>query len=57
MVPRLPTLNKTLKLTSKVSLLLPTESLSTLIKKKPYCKMVPTKEAKLKKKIDSNIGE
>ena len=39
------------------SLLPPTESLNTLVKKKLYYIMVPTKEAKLKKKIDSNIGE
>ena len=31
--------------------------LSTLVKKKPYYKMVPIKEAKLKKKINSNVGE
>ena len=35
----------------------PTELSSTLVKKKPHYKMVPTKEAKLKKKINSNIGE
>jgi len=39
------------------SLLLPTESLNTLAKKKLYYKMVFIKEAKLKKKINSNIGE
>ena len=39
------------------SLLPPTESLNTLVKKKPHYITVPTKEAKLKKKIDSNIGE
>ena len=39
------------------SLLLPIKSLNTLVKKKPYYIMVPTKEAELKKKIDSNIGE
>ena len=31
--------------------------LSTLANKKPYYKMVPTKEAELKKKINSNIKE
>ena len=30
---------------------------STLVKKKPYYKIVPTKKAEPKKKIDSNIGE
>ena len=33
------------------------KSLNTLVKKKPYYKMVPIKEAKLKKKINSNVGE
>jgi hypothetical protein len=32
-------------------------SLNTLVKKKPYCIIVPTKEAKLKKNIIGNIGE
>ena len=41
----------------KKSLLLPIKSLSTLAKKKPYYIIVPTKEAKLKKKINSNVGE
>jgi len=41
----------------KESLSLPIESLNTLVKKKPYYKMVPIKEAKLKKKINSNIRE
>jgi hypothetical protein len=41
----------------KESLLLPAESSSTLVKKKLYYKIVPTKEAELKKKINSNIGE
>jgi len=41
----------------KKSLLLPTESLNTLVKKKLYYKIVPIKEAKLKKKINSNIRE
>ena len=35
----------------------PIEILSTLVKKKPYYKMVPTKKAKPKKKIDGNIKE
>jgi len=39
------------------SLSLPVESLNTLAKKKLYYKMVPIKEAKLKKKINGNIGE
>ena len=38
-------------------MLLLTKLLSILIKKKPYYKMVPTKKAKLKKKINSNIRE
>ena len=38
------------------SLSLPIELSSTSVKK-PYYKIVPTKEAKLKKKINSNIGE
>ena len=53
----LPTLNKILELSSKVSLLPLIKSSSTLIKKKPHYKIVPTKEAKLKKKINSNIGK
>ena len=40
-----------------MSLLPPIKLLSTLVKKKPHYKMVFTKKAKLKKKIDSNIGE
>ena len=39
------------------SLSLPIKSLNTLAKKKPYYKMVSIEEAKLKKKINSNIGE
>jgi len=39
------------------SLSLPIESLNTLAKKKLYYEMVPIKEAKLKKKINSNIRE
>ena len=40
-----------------MSLLLYTELLSTLVKKKPHYEMVFTEEAKLKKKIDGNIRE
>ena len=36
---------------------MPTALLSTLVKKKPYYKIVFTKEAKPKKKINSNIKE
>ena len=53
----LPTLNKTPKLSSKVSLSLLIELSSTLVKKKLYYKIVPTKETKPKKKINSNIRE
>ena len=35
----------------------PAESSNTLVKKKPHYIIVLTKEAKLKKKINSNIGE
>ena len=38
-----------------MSLSPPTESLSTLVKKKPHYKIVPTKKTKPKKKINSNI--
>ena len=38
-----------------MSLLPPIELLSTLVKKKPHYKMVFTKKAELKKKINSNI--
>ena len=41
----------------KESLSLPIEFLNTLVKKKPYYKMVFIKEAELKKKINSNVGE
>ena len=41
----------------KESLLLLVEVLNTLVKKKPYYKLVFIKKAKLKKKINSNIGE
>ena len=40
-----------------MSPLQPTELSSTLVKKKLYYKLVPTKEAELKKKINSNVGE
>ena len=40
-----------------MSLLPPTELSSTLVKKKPYYKIVFTKEAKPKKKINGDIGE
>ena len=40
-----------------MSLLLPVESSSTSVKKKPYYEMVPLKEAKPKKKINSDIRE
>ena len=56
LISGLPTLDKTPELSSKESLLLPIESLSTLAKKSHYM-MVPIKEAKPKKKINSNIGE
>ena len=55
LAPGLPTLDKTLKLTFRAFLLPPTELLSILVKKKLYYKIVPTKEAKLKKKINGNI--
>ena len=35
----------------------PAKSLNTLVKKKPHYITVPAKEAKLKKKINSNIGK
>ena len=35
----------------------PVESLNTLVKKKPHYITVLAKEAKLKKKINSNVGE
>ena len=67
LVLKLPTLNKIIKLISRVFLLLPIDlgkSLlpsikftSTLVKKNPHYIIVPTKEAKLKKKINGNIGE
>ena len=55
--PGLLTLDKIPELSFRESLLPPIKSLSTLVKKKPYYKMVSTKEAKPKKKINSNIGE
>jgi hypothetical protein len=39
------------------SLLLFIELSSTLVKKKLYYKIISTEEAKLKKKINGNIGE
>ena len=51
------TLDKILKLNFKMSLLPPVKLLSTLVKKKPHYIIVFTEEARLKKKIDSNIGE
>ena len=54
---RLSILDKPLELSFRVSLLLPIKLLSTLVKKKPHYKMVFTKEAEPKKKINSNIGE
>ena len=50
------TLDKTPKLNFRESLSPPIESLSTLAKKLHYI-MVPAKEAKPKKKINSNIEE
>jgi hypothetical protein len=35
----------------------PAELSSTLVKKKPHYKIVPTEEAEPKKKINGNIGE
>ena len=49
--------DKTLELIFKESLSLLVKSLSSSVKKKLYYKMVFTKEAKPKKKIDGNIGE
>ena len=57
LTPGLSTLEKTPKPIFRASLLLPTKSSSTLIKKKPHYKIVPTEEAKPKKKINRNIGE
>ena len=53
----LSTSDKTLELSSRVSLLPPAELSSTLVKKKPHYEIVPTKEAKPKKKINGDIGE
>ena len=36
---------------------LPIKLLNTLVKKKPHYIIVPTKEAELKRKINSDIGE
>ena len=57
LAPGLPTLDKTLELIFKLSLSPPTKLSSTLVKKKLYYKMVSTKEAEPKKKINSNIGK
>ena len=57
LIPGLPTLDKIPKLSSRASLLLPAELLSTLVKKKPHYEMVPTEEAEPKKKINRNIEE
>ena len=67
LAPGLLTPDKTPELNYRAPLLLPIdigesplppiESLNTLIKKKLYHIMVPAEEAKLKKKINSNIGE
>ena len=57
LAPGLSTLNKTLEPTSRASPSPPIKSSSTLVKKKPHYKMVSTKEAKPKKKIDGDIKE
>jgi len=51
------TLDRTPKPNIRESLLLPVKSLNTLVKKKPYYKMVFIKETELKKKINSNVRE
>ena len=53
----LSTLDKILKLSFRVSLLPLIEISSTWVKKKPHYKIVFTKKAKPKKKINSDIGE
>ena len=53
----LPTLDETPELSSRVSPLPLVKSLSTSAKKKLYYVMVPTEEARPKKKINDNIGE
>ena len=55
--PRLPTPDETPELNFETSLLLPAEFLSTSVNKKLYYVMVPAKEAKPKKKINSDVGE
>ena len=55
--PGLFTLDKTLEPTFRPSLLPPAKSLSTLVKKKLYYKIVLTEETEPKKKIDGDIGE
>ena len=57
LVPELPTLDKTPEPSSRESLLLPIKSSSSLTKRKPHYKIVPTEKAKPKKKINGNIGE
>ena len=57
LILRLPTPDKTPEPSSRVSLLLLIKSSSTLTKKKPHYIIVPTKEARPKKKINSNIRE
>ena len=51
------TLNKILELSLRAFLLPPIEFLNILVNKKLYYIIVPIKEAKLKKKINSDIGE
>ena len=55
--PGLFTPDKTPELSFRASPLPPVESSSTLVKKKPHYKMVPTEKAEPKKKINGNIGE
>ena len=55
--PRLFTLNKTPKPSFRASLLPSIELSNTLAKKKLYYMIIPTKEARLKKKINSDVGE
>ena len=57
LAPGLPTLNKTLKPTSRASPLPPIKLSSISVKKKPHYKIVFTKEAKPKKKINGDIRE
>ena len=53
----LPTPDKTPELSFRASLLPPIELLSTSVKKKLHYIIVPTEEARLKKKINGDIGE